>query len=287
VSESSRRAFLRGLAARAAERVVPPETEAEPIEDEAPAIDPVLLDADVDRYQRQLVLPEWSEAAQVALRDASVLVVGVGALGSPVAAYLAGAGVGHLGILDEGMVEISNLHRQFLHYTPDVGVAKTWSASSKLGFLNPDVLVEPFQMRLDSGNAADLIAGQDLVVDCTDTFATRYAVNAACCAAGVPLVEGGVVGLTGLVMAIRPGESACYRCVFPEAPEHAASCAEAGILGPAAGVIGSLQALEALKLLGGVPEPLLDAFLQIDLATYEVVRVGVARRPGCPDCGAG
>jgi molybdopterin/thiamine biosynthesis adenylyltransferase len=286
VSESSRRAFLRGLAARAAERVVPPtETEPEPVEDEAPAIDPVLPESEIDRYQRQLVLPEWSEAAQLALRDASVLVVGVGALGSPVAAYLAGAGVGRLGILDEGTVELSNLHRQFLHYTPDVGVAKTWSASSKLGFLNPDVLVEPFQMRLDSGNAADLIAGQDLVVDCTDTFAARYAVNAACCAAGVSLVEGGVVGLTGLVMAIRPGASACYRCAFPEAPEHAASCAEAGILGPAAGVIGSLQALEALKLLGGVPEPLLDAFLQVDLATYEVVRVGVARRPGCPDCG--
>jgi molybdopterin/thiamine biosynthesis adenylyltransferase len=286
VSESSRRAFLRGLAARAAERVVPPaEAEPEPGDDEAPAIDSVLLDADVDRYQRQLVLPEWSEAAQLALRDASVLVVGLGALGSPVAAYLAGAGVGRLGILDEGMVELSNLHRQFLHYTPDVGVAKTWSAHSKLGFLNPDVLVEPFQMRLESENAADLIAGQDLVVDCTDTFATRYAVNAACCAAGIPLVEGGVVGLTGLVMAIRPGESACYRCAFPEAPEHAASCAEAGILGPAAGVIGSLQALEALKLLGGVPEPLLDAFLQIDLATHDVVRVGVARRPGCPDCG--
>ena len=286
MSESSRRAFLRGLAARAAERVVPPETDPEPAADEAPAIDPVLLDADVDRYQRQLVLPEWSEAAQLAVRDASVLVVGVGALGSPVAAYLAGAGVGRLGILDEGVVELSNLHRQFLHYTPDIGVAKTWSASSKLGFLNPDVLVEPFQMRLDSENAADLIAGQDLVVDCTDTFATRYAVNAACCAAGVPLVEGGVVGLTGLVMAIRPGESACYRCAFPEAGGWAdsASCAEAGILGPAAGVIGSLQALEALKLLGGL-ESLLDAFLQIDLASYEVVRVGVARRPGCPDCG--
>jgi molybdopterin/thiamine biosynthesis adenylyltransferase len=285
VSESSRRAFLRGLAARAAERVVPPtETEPDPIEDEASVIDPVLPESEVDRYQRQLVLPEWSEAAQLAVRDASVLVVGVGALGSPVAAYLAGAGVGRLGILDEGMVELSNLHRQFLHYTPDIGVAKTWSASSKLGFLNPDVLVEPFQMRLESDNAADLIAGQDLVVDCTDTFATRYAVNAACCAAGVPLVEGGVVGLTGLVMGIRPGESACYRCAFPEAPENAASCAEAGILGPAAGVIGSLQALEALKLLAGLPA-LLDAFLQVDLATYEVVRVGVARRPGCPDCG--
>jgi molybdopterin/thiamine biosynthesis adenylyltransferase len=248
-------------------------------------VEPVLDDAAVDRYARQLVLPEWSEASQLALRDASVLVVGLGALGSPVAAYLAGAGVGRLGILDDGMVELSNVHRQFLHYTPDVGVAKTWSASSKLGFLNPEVLVEPFQMRIDADNAADVIAGQDLVVDCSDTFATRYAVNAACCAAGVTLVEGGVVGLSGLVMAIRPGESACYRCAFPEAPAHAASCAEAGILGPAAGVIGSLQALEALKLLGELGEPLLDAFLQVDLATNDVVRVAVTRRADCPDCG--
>ena len=286
MSESSRRAFLRGLAARAAERVAPPaeiEDELEPEPEVEP--DTVLADADVDRYSRQLVLPEWSEAAQLALRDASVLVVGLGALGSPVAAYLAGAGVGRLGILDGGKVEVSNLHRQFLHYTPDVGVAKTWSASSKLGFLNPDVLVEPYQMRLDAENAADVIAGQDLVVDCSDTFETRYVVNAACCRTGVALVEGGVVGLSGLVMAIRPGESACYRCAFPEAPADAASCAEAGILGPAAGAIGSLQALEALKLLGGLAEPLLDAFLQVDLATHEIVRVGVARRPGCPDCG--
>jgi molybdopterin/thiamine biosynthesis adenylyltransferase len=284
VSESSRRAFLRGLAARAAQRVVVP---GEEDVEEGGSIEPVLLEDDVDRYGRQLVLPEWSEAAQLALRDASVLVVGLGALGSPVAAYLAGAGVGRLGILDDGLVEVSNLHRQFLHYTPDVGVAKTWSASSKLGFLNPDVLVEPFQMRIDADNAADVVAGHDLVVDCSDTFATRYAVNAACCAAGVALVEGGVIGLSGLVMAIRPGESACYRCAFPDPPAQAASCAEAGILGPAAGVIGSLQALEALKLLAGLAEPLLDAFLQVDLTRHEVVRVAVARRPDCPDCGEG
>ena len=213
--------------------------------------------------------------------------VGLGALGSPVAAYLAGAGVGRLGILDDGAVEVSNLHRQLLHFTPDVGVAKTSSATAKLGFLNPDVLIEPYQMRLHAGNAADVIAGQDLVVDCSDTFATRYAVNAACCAAGVPLVEAGVVGLGGLVMTIRPGRSACYRCAFPVAPAPGAAptCAEAGILGPAAGVIGSLQALEALKLLGGAAEPLLDAFLQVDLATHEVTRVAVARRRDCPDCG--
>jgi molybdopterin-synthase adenylyltransferase len=208
-----------------------------------------------------------------------VLVVGAGALGSPVATYLAGAGVGRLGIVDEGDVELSNLHRQHLHFTPDLGVPKARSAASKLAFLNPDIVVEPYQAAF----APAMVEGQDLVVDCTDSFAARYAVNAACCAAGVPLVEAGVVGMTGLVMAIRPGESACYRCAFPTAPEDAPSCAEAGVLGPAAGVIGSLQALEALKLIAGLPA-LTDAFLQVDLASLDFLRVAVRRRADCPDC---
>jgi molybdopterin-synthase adenylyltransferase len=235
----------------------------------------------LERYSRQLVLPEWSEAAQRRLGEAAVLVVGAGALGSPVAAYLAGAGVGQLGIVDDGDVELSNLHRQHLHFTPDVGVPKAHSAVAKLGFLNPDVLIEPYQARF----SPVMVEGQDLVVDCADTFETRYAVNAACCAAGVPLVEAGVSGLSGMVMTIRPGETACYRCAFPHPPADAPSCAEAGILGPAAGVIGSLQALEALKLLAGLPDPLTDAFLQVDLADHAFVRVRVSRRDDCPDCG--
>ena len=243
-----------------------------------PAPEPV-ADPWMDRYSRQLVLPEWSEAAQRALGDSSVLVVGAGALGSPVATYLAGAGVGRLGLVDDGDVELSNLHRQHLHFTPDVGVPKAHSAAAKLGFLNPEIVVEPYQAPF---NAA-MLEAQDLVVDCTDSFEARYAINAACCAAGVPLVEGGVVGLSGLVMAIRPGETACYRCAFPQAPEGAASCAEAGVLGPAAGVIGSLQALEALKLLADLPA-LTDAFLQIDLAGLDFLRVTVRRRADCPDC---
>ncbi len=238
-------------------------------------------DRRLERYSRQLVLPEWSEAAQRALGEARVLVVGAGALGSPVATYLAGSGVGRLGVVDDGDVELSNLHRQHLHFTPDVGVAKAHSAVAKLGFLNPDIVIEPYQAAF---NAA-MVDGQDLVVDCTDSFEARYAINAACCAAGVPLVEGGVVGVSGLVMAIRPGETACYRCAFPQAPEGAASCAEAGVLGPAAGVIGSLQALEALKLLAGLPA-LTDAFLQVDLLTLDFLRVNVRRRAGCPDCAA-
>jgi molybdopterin-synthase adenylyltransferase len=263
---SDRRAFFRQLAgAVAGAESAPP--------------DPWL-----ERYSRQLVLEQWSEAAQRALGDASVLVVGAGALGSPVAAYLAGAGVGRLGIVDEGDVELSNLHRQHLHFTPDVGVPKAHSAVAKLSFLNPEIVVEPYQAAF----APAMVEGQDLLVDCTDSFAARYAVNAACCAAGVALVEAGVIGLSGLVMAIRPGATACYRCAFPQPPPPGTvpTCAQAGVLGPAAGVIGSLQALEALKLLAGLPGELTDAFLQIDLGTLEFLRVSVRRRADCPDCGA-
>jgi molybdopterin/thiamine biosynthesis adenylyltransferase len=279
---SSRRGFFRELAEAAAEAV----REVQGAREE-PEPQPQLSDADMDRYSRQLLLPEWSEAAQLALRDASVLVVGAGALGSPVGAYLAGAGVGRLGIVDSDVVEISNLPRQHLHFTPDAGQPKVESAASKLRFLNPDVLVETYQVWLDDGNAAALVEGNDLVVDCSDSFDTRYNVNAACCDAGVPLVEGGVVGWSGLVMGIRPGETACYRCAFPDppAPGSVPTCAEAGVLGPAAGVIGSLQALEALKLLTGTGTPLVDAFLQVDLGDHATVRVAVRRRPDCPDCG--
>ncbi|MEA2293692.1 MAG: sulfur-carrier protein adenylyltransferase/sulfurtransferase [Solirubrobacteraceae bacterium] len=245
---------------------------------------PQLSDRDVMRYERQLALDGWGEAEQVRLRDASVLVVGAGALGSPVATYLAGAGVGRLGVLDDDLVEPSNLHRQHLHFTPDVGQPKAHSAVAKLQFLNPDISVEPYQVRLDADNADGLVHGHDLVVDCSDSFATRYAVNAACVRAGVDLVEGGVVGLSGLVMGIRPGVSACYRCAFPEAPASAPTCASAGVLGPAAGVVGSLQALEALKLLAGLGGALLDAFLQVDLDSGSFLRVGTRRRNDCADC---
>jgi len=214
-------------------------------------------------------------------------VIGAGALGAPVALYLAGAGVGRIGIVDDDAVELSNLQRQLLHFTPDVGVPKAESAAAKLRFLNPDVVVEPYQVRVAAGNAPALIEGQDLVVDCSDSFATRYAVNAACCAAGVRLVEAGVLGMSGLVMSIKPGRSACYRCAFPTAPADAPRCADAGVLGPAAGVIGSLQALEALKLLTGVAPAIADGFLQVDLATTEFLRVHAARRADCPDCGNG
>jgi molybdopterin/thiamine biosynthesis adenylyltransferase len=281
MSESSRRGLFRELAAAAARAAIPDER---PQPKAAPR-KPLLSETEIERYSRQLLLPGWTELGQLALRDASVLVIGAGGLGSPVALYLAGAGVGRLGIVDDDDVELSNLHRQPLHFTPDVGVSKAESAAAKLRFLNPDLVIEPYRMRVDETNAAGLIEGQDLVIDCSDSFATRYAVNAACCAAGIDLVEGGAVGWTGLVMTVLPGRGPCYRCAFPVEPEDAPSCAEAGIAGPVVGVVGSLQALEALKLLTGSQLPLMDAFLSLDLTTLETTRVSVHRRPDCPDCG--
>jgi molybdopterin/thiamine biosynthesis adenylyltransferase len=279
---SSRRGLFRAAAQAAIEATA---AAAEQEAAGAPPSPPLLGERDVMRYERQLALDGWGEQQQVRLRDASVLVIGAGALGSPVATYLAGAGVGRLGVLDDDAVEPSNLHRQHLHFTPDVGQPKAHSAVAKLQFLNPDISIRPYQVRFDDGNADGLVLGHDLVVDCSDSFATRYAVNAACVRAGVDLVEGGVAGWQGLVMGIRPRVSACYRCAFPEPPESAPTCAGAGVLGPAAGIVGSLQALEALKLLAGLDDLLLDAFLQLDLRTADVLRVATQRRPDCPDCG--
>ncbi|MET0683744.1 MAG: HesA/MoeB/ThiF family protein [Solirubrobacteraceae bacterium] len=284
---ASRRGFFRdlGKAVASTRDALAPDPPREPAPPPPPPDFGGLSDAEIERYARQLVLPEWGTAAQLAISEANVLVVGAGALAAPVATYLVGAGVGRLGILDPDDVELSNLHRQTLHFTPDLGVPKAESAAAKLRFLNPDVIVEPYQVRLEEENAAALIEGQDVVVDCSDSFATRYAVNAACCAAGVRLVEAGVLGLQGMVMSIKPGRTACYRCAFPAAPADAPSCADAGVLGPAAGVIGSLQALEAMKLVTGVAPAIADGFLQVDLASGDFLRVHAARRADCPDCG--
>ncbi len=245
-----------------------------------------LTDADLERYSRQLVLPEWSGAAQARLKSASAVVVGTGALGSPVLTYLAGAGVGRLGVVDDGEVELSNLPRQPLHFTPDVEVNKAVSATSKLQLMNPTIMIETFPARIEEFNAEAILAGADVVVDCSDTFATRYVVNDACCALGTPLVEGGVLGFDGLVMPIKPGESACYRCAFPTEPPESSvpSCREAGVLGPVAGIVGSMQALEALKLLTGAVEPALDRIVQIDARNLEQTVVKTSRRPDCTAC---
>jgi adenylyltransferase/sulfurtransferase len=240
----------------------------------------------LERYSRQLVMPEWSGEAQRRLSEARVVVIGVGALGSPVATYLVGAGVGRLELLDSDVVELSNLHRQTLHSSADLELPKVESAARRLRALNPEVEIAARRLRVDDETAPSVVAGATLVVDCSDSFETRYAVNDACCRERVPLVEAGVLGLGGLVLSIRPGESACYRCAFPvpPAPDAVPSCRDAGVLGPMAGIVGSHQALEALKLLSGVGEPLLDRILQLEGRDVSQTLVTTRRRPGCPAC---
>jgi molybdopterin/thiamine biosynthesis adenylyltransferase len=245
-----------------------------------------LSDLEIERYSRQLVLPEWSGEAQERLGSSSAVVVGLGALGSPVATYLVAAGVGTVGLVDDGVVELSNLHRQPLHYTPDLGIPKVTAAAVKLRALNPEVQVEEYQVRVEDANAEPIVAAASVVVDCSDSFETRYLVNDACCAQGVPLVSGAVLGFAGQAMTVVPGRSACYRCAFetPPAPGSVPSCREAGVLGATAAIVGGVQALEALKLLAGVGRPLIDRILQLDALSLEQTLVSTERRAGCPSC---
>jgi adenylyltransferase/sulfurtransferase len=244
----------------------------------------MLTDQQIERYSRQLVLPEWSGAMQERLQAASAIVIGAGALGSPAAIYLATAGVGRIGVVDGDWVELSNLQRQPLHFTPDVETQKAESAAQKLGVLNSEITVEPYPVEVDEENVAAIVAGADVVLDCTDSFDSRYLINEACCAERVPLVEAGALGFGGMVFAIRPGETACYRCAFPTPPRDEQKCSDLGMLGAVAGVIGSLQALEALKLLTGVGERPGDRIVQFDGLTLQQTLVRTGRRADCSAC---
>jgi adenylyltransferase/sulfurtransferase len=221
---------------------------------------------------------------QERLQAASAIVIGAGALGSPAAIYLASAGVGRIGVVDRDWVELSNLQRQPLHFTPDLETQKAESAAQKLGVLNSEITVEPYPVEVDEDNVGAIVAGADVVLDCTDSFASRYLINEACCAERVPLVEAGALGFGGMVFAIRPGETACYRCAFPTPPSDEQKCSDLGMLGAVAGVIGSLQALEALKLLTGVGERPGDRILHFDGLTLQQTLVRTSRRADCPAC---
>ena len=241
----------------------------------------------VARYSRQLILPEIGVAGQQRLRNASVLVIGVGGLGCPAALYLAAAGVGRLGLIDRETVALSNLHRQVLHTTDDVGRPKSQSARARLVALNPEVTIVPMQESLTAENARQLIGPYDLVLDGADNFPTRYLVNDTCVRLGKPFVHGGVIHFRGQVMAVLPRRSACFRCVFPEPPSAGAipSCQEAGVVGTVAGLLGTLMAHEALKLLLGVGEPLVNRLLTFEGCASRFREVPVRRDPGCAACG--
>jgi molybdopterin/thiamine biosynthesis adenylyltransferase/rhodanese-related sulfurtransferase len=249
----------------------------------------MLNSADLARYSRQITLPEFGLEGQRRLSQSSVLIVGAGGLGSPVALYLAAAGVGRLGIVDADKVELSNLHRQILHTTADVGRDKAASAAAAIGRLNPGIRVDAIVQRLNASSAADLIAGYDLVVDGSDNYPTRYAINDACAASGKPWVYGSVERFSGQVALFGAAGGPCYRCLYPEppAPGSTASCEEIGVLGAVPGVIGSLQAVEALKWIAGIGPQLGGRLLQFDLLNGQIRVVGVDRDPTCKACGDG
>jgi len=240
------------------------------------------------RYARHVVLPQVGIAGQERLRASSVLVIGLGGLGSPAALYLAAAGVGRLGLVDFDRVDESNLQRQVLHGTSSLGAAKVDSARARLHDLNPHVDLVSHDVRLTTANALELIGAYDIVVDGTDQFAVRYLVNDACVITNTPNVHGSVHRFEGQVSVFAAPGGPCYRCLFPEPPATGSvpSCAEGGVLGVLPGIIGSLQAAEAIKLMVGAGSPLVGRLLHFDALTMRLQDIAFARDPACPMCGA-
>lgn len=246
-------------------------------------------DEELDRYARHLVLREIGGPGQQRLKAARVLIVGAGGLGAPAALYLAAAGVGHIGLVDPDTVDLSNLQRQVIYAEADVDQPKAIAAAEHLAGLNRHVHVEPLPLALTAANAADLVTPFDLVLDGTDDFDTRFAVNAACVAAGKPLVSGAIGRWSGQVgvfaAGVRRGVSPCYRCLVPEVPPEAETCSRVGVVGALAGVIGSMMALEAVKWIAGAGESLDGRLLIYDALDAEVRTVRVSPDPQCLVCG--
>ena len=240
-----------------------------------------------ERYDRQLSIPEIGDAGQLKLLASSVLVVGAGGLGSPCAYYLAAAGVGHLGLVDADAVDLSNLQRQILHATPDLGRPKVESARDRVHALNPEVAVAAHAVRVTRDNALELIGPYDLVVDASDNFATKYLLNDACHLASTPLIHAGILAMAGQCMTILPGRGACLRCAFAEPPPAGSlpTPREAGVLGSVAGAVGAVEATEAVKVLLGIGQPLTGRLLTYDGLTAEWQTIAIARDPGCALCG--
>ncbi len=249
---------------------------------------PSVLSADQRiRYQRHLLLPEVGEKGQMRLLDSKVLLLGAGGLGSPAALYLAAAGVGTLGIIDMDVVDASNLQRQILHNVERVGMRKVDSAKMTLTAMNPDVKVLTYDTRLGADNVLDIIDGYDVIVDGTDNFPTRYLVNDAALVKNIPVVHGSIFRFEGQVTVFNPYVGPCYRCMIPEPPppELAPSCAEAGVLGVLPGIVGSIQAIETIKLLLELGDPLVGRLLTYDSMDESFRTFKVRRDPACPACG--
>jgi thiazole biosynthesis adenylyltransferase ThiF len=246
-----------------------------------------LSDDQIERYSRHIILENVGVSGQQTLLASKVLIIGAGGLGAPASLYLAAAGVGTLGLVDADQVDLSNLQRQVIHHTADVGRNKVESAANKLRAINPDVTVHALHMRVEASNILDLIKNYDFVIDGTDNFPTKFLINDACVLGNKPFSHAGILRFDGQLMTVRPGVSACYRCVFnaPPPPKAVPSCSQAGVLGAVAGVIGSLQATEALKFLLGLDGLLTDTLLVWNAQRMDFRKVKVKRNPRCAVCG--
>jgi molybdopterin-synthase adenylyltransferase len=246
-----------------------------------------LTEQQMERYSRHIILEQVGGVGQEKLLASKVLIVGAGGLGAPAAVYLAAAGVGTIGVVDGDKVDLSNLQRQIIHHTPDVGQDKVLSAKRKMQAINPDVSVQTYNVRLKAENIREIIRAYDFVIDGTDNFAAKFLVNDACYFEKIPFSHAGILQFKGQLITVLPGRTTCYRCIFGGPPPANAvpSCSQAGVLGVVAGVIGSLQATEAIKYLLGIGELLTDALLTYNALTMQFRKVRLGRNPDCPLCG--
>jgi molybdopterin/thiamine biosynthesis adenylyltransferase len=246
-----------------------------------------LTEKQIERYSRHIILEQVGGTGQEKLLNSKVLIIGAGGLGAPAGLYLAAAGVGTIGIVDSDKVDLTNLQRQIIHHTSDVGIEKTKSAENKMRAINPDITVHTYQTKVVAKNISDIIRGYDFVIDCTDNFGAKFLINDACYFEKIPLSHGGILRFHGQLITILPGETTCYRCIFNAPPPANAvpSCSQAGVLGILPGVIGSLQATEAIKYFLGLGKLLTGKLLTYDALEMNFRTVELNRNPNCPLCG--
>jgi len=247
----------------------------------------MLTEEQIERYSRHIILKEVGGKGQHKLLDGRVLIIGAGGLGAPIALYLAAAGVGTIGIADADDVDLSNLQRQVIHFTPDIGKPKVESAREKMQAINPDVTVITYKEWISAANINRIIADYDFIIDGTDNFAAKFLINDACVLAGKPYSHGGILQFVGQTITVLPGQTTCYRCIFPAPPPKNAipTCSQAGVIGVLPGVIGSIQATEAIKFLLGKGELLAGRILMYDALSMKFRDVEIKRNSSCPICG--